>query len=80
MRSLALALLALSAFAWTPPFLDRAGTLALGLAFLALALPSRPRRTMRLPGRQAQRPAILNEDGRLDPSRLDEVLNAGKLK
>lgn len=27
-----------AAFAWTPPFLDRAGTAALGLAFLALAV------------------------------------------
>ncbi len=80
MRSLAFAFLALSAFAWTPPFLDRAGTLALGLAFLALALPSRPRRTMRLPGRQARGPAILDGDGRLDPTRLDEIISAGTLK
>jgi hypothetical protein len=38
MRVLACTFLALAAFAFVPPFLDRAGTAALGLAFLALAL------------------------------------------
>lgn len=48
-RLLAALLLTLAAFAWAPPFLDRAGTAALGLAFLALAMP-RPPRKRRLPG------------------------------
>lgn len=38
MRFLAFLALALAAFDWPPPFLDRAGVAALGLAFLALAL------------------------------------------
>jgi len=42
-RLVAFALLACAAFAWPLPWLDRAGTAALGLAFLALALPLRPR-------------------------------------
>ena len=37
-RAGAFTLLTMAAFAWTPPFLDRAGTAALGLAFLALAV------------------------------------------
>jgi len=37
-RSLAFALLATAAFDWPAPWLDRAGTAALGFAFLALAV------------------------------------------
>lgn len=52
MRVLAFALLACAAFAWTPPFLDRAGTAALGLAFAALAIGTiRAPRERRLPFR-----------------------------
>ena len=47
MRALAFTFLALAAFAVAVPFLDRAGLAALGLACLALALPSRPRRIRR---------------------------------
>jgi hypothetical protein len=37
-RFLAFLAFGLAAFDWPPPFLDRAGVAALGLAFLALAL------------------------------------------
>lgn len=41
-RLVSFALLTCAAFAWVPPFLDRAGTAALGLAFLALGLGRAP--------------------------------------
>lgn len=37
-RAGAFTLLAMAAFAWVPPYLDRPGTAALGLAFLSLAV------------------------------------------
>lgn len=58
MRVLAFALFSLAAFDWPLPFLDRVGTAALGLAFLALALPAggglrRPAR-MTIPPKRVQ--------------------------
>jgi len=59
MRLLSFALLAFAAFDWPAPWLDRAGTAALGFAFLALAvspggfLRSRPAR-MTFPPKTAQ--------------------------
>lgn len=44
-RLTAFSFLVLTAFAWTPPFLDRAGTAALGFAFLALAVGRAARAT-----------------------------------
>lgn len=60
-RLAAFALLTLAAFAWAPPFLDRAGTAALGLACLALAVG-------RVPG--AARPSLFAPR----PRRLDEAV------
>lgn len=43
MRYLAAISFTLSAFAWTPPHIDRAGCAALGAAFLALTVAGRTR-------------------------------------
>lgn len=58
-RFLAFDSFAAAAFGWTPPGLDRAGLVALGLAFLSLTVgrsreglrPSLPRSTLVLPPR-----------------------------
>jgi hypothetical protein len=65
-RLAAFVLLACAAFAWVPPFLDRAGTAALGFAFLALALGRVP---------VAARPSIasLRKPALFDPTPLDPV-------
>lgn len=47
MRALAATLLASAALDWPAFLLDRAGVALLGVAFLALALPPRPRRIRR---------------------------------
>ena len=80
MRLLSFVLLASAAFDWPRLILDRAGAAALGLAFLAWSLPTRPRRRLRSPltGASPAPPAILDEEGRLDPSRLDGILNYGR--
>lgn len=54
MRVVAFILLAWAALDGPAPFLDRVGLAALGLGFLALALPSRPGRI--------RRPAFLQPD------------------
>lgn len=76
-RLVAFALLVLAAFSVGVPFLDRAGTALLGLAFLALATPRRPaslvssalaaaEQSIRLPSRDAgQTPPSLRS--RLEP-------------
>lgn len=48
-RTAAFLILVCAAFAWVPPFLDRVGMAALGLAFLAYALPAPKRRAFRFP-------------------------------
>jgi hypothetical protein len=40
MRGIAAVCFVLAAFAWVPPFIDRAGLVALGLAVAALAIPA----------------------------------------
>ena len=61
MRFLTFTLFTLAALDWSLPFLDRAGTALLGLAFLALALPAtsgllrRPAR-MNLPPKRVEVP------------------------
>lgn len=57
MRFLSFLALALAAFDWPPPFLDRAGVAALGLAFLALALGPLVPRLRRSPAIAFPRPA-----------------------
>lgn len=59
-RTTAFLILVCAAFAWVPPFLDRAGMAALGFAFLAYALPAPKRRTFRLP--QTVRPPVALAD------------------
>ena len=81
MRLLSFALLASAALDWPGLWLDRAGAAALGLAFLALTLPSRPRRRLRSPltGATPAPPAILDDEGRLDPARLERIISASRL-
>lgn len=64
MRSLACACFVLAAFAWVPPFLDRAGLAALGFAFLALSV-----------GRASgvARPALFSPRGRPEAEALPDV-------
>lgn len=74
-RLAAFALLVCAAFAWTPPYLDRPGTAALGLAFAALtlgrvAVAARPSTII------PRRPAIFEPD-KIEPvpSELEKALS-----
>ncbi len=75
MRFLTFSLFATAAFDWPLPWLDRAGTAALGFAFLALALAPggllRPRPArMNLPPKRGTLPA---EDGDVIGDVLERV-------
>lgn len=69
-RLVAFTLLVLAAFAVGVPFLDRAGVALLGLAFLALATPRRPRSLVeRVMGQLDERiPMPTADAGRTPPS------------
>ncbi len=75
MRFLAFSLFATAAFDWPLPWLDRAGTSALGFAFLALALApgglsrSRPAR-MTFPPKRVE---LLDQDGDVIGDVLDRL-------
>lgn len=65
-RIAAFSILVCAAFAWVPPFLDRAGMAALGFAFLAFAFPPPRKRTFRFPSQVAP-PVALAEPHRIEP-------------
>jgi hypothetical protein len=81
-RSLAFATFVLVAFAWVPPYIDRAGLAALALGFVALALPSRPprfRRAARIPVPPVTVPAYAPEEEYVDDllERVNEYAAGG---
>jgi hypothetical protein len=81
-RTLAFLTLGLAAFAWVPPYIDRAGLAALGLGFIALALPSRPprfRRASRIPVPPVTVPTYAPEEEYVDDllERVNEYAAGG---
>lgn len=76
MRAAAATCFALAAFAWTPPYIDRVGLAALGMALLALSIGRYQPKPRRARFAKPKRPALLDRDGRVDESKVDPVESA----
>lgn len=82
MRGLAFLFLVSAAVDWPAWWLDRAGVALLGVGFLALALPSRPRRIRRaampkVPAVQTTIPDVHDELEGVAAARVREYLKVG---
>lgn len=71
MRLAAAALFAVAAFNWTIPFVDRAGVAMLAFAFVALSVGRYMPRVRRPRFAVPKRPALLDDQGRIDDSRIE---------